>query len=460
MPVAGVCSMVTLQGIQPLMKHMGNHFQTKGNEVESAGFSGEEMGASGCGTPVPGPKSDHGTAGPGVIVRSTVRITVALGLLAGLVHFGFLLHGHPDYGRTGSFTLISGAAFGVLLQRSRFCFFCCLHDLFEDGDSRGVLGILTALVIGSIGYMVMMGAWIADPSAGYLPRTAHIGPVSWPLAAGGLAFGIGMAFSGSCISAHLYRLGEGSVLAPFALAGALGGFVLGFLSWNFLYLNSLATAPVIWIPEHTGYAGALALQVLVFAVMGCFLLRWIKRNPRGADTDEPITLKLIIRKVFSDRWPTWAGGIGVGILAVFTLIRTEPLGVTAELGRISRTLGTIAGWLPERFQGLDGFAGCVMVAESPGLSQNAIFVLALVGASLMTALWAGQFKPVRQPVRNFPMAVLGGVLLGWGAMVSLGCTIGTTLSGIMAFAASGWVFTLAMIAGVWLGIRVRSWSGI
>jgi hypothetical protein len=49
----------------------------------------------------------------------------------------------------------------------------------------------------------------------------------------------------------------------------------------------------------------------------------------------------------------------------------------------------------------------------------------------------------------------GGILLGWGATIGLGCTIGTLLSGIMAGALSGWIFGAAVFIGVastlWIG---------
>jgi hypothetical protein len=45
--------------------------------------------------------------------------------------------------------------------------------------------------------------------------------------------------------------------------------------------------------------------------------------------------------------------------------------------------------------------------------------------------------------------------MGWGAMTALGCTVGTLLSGISAFALSGWVFGAAVFVGVWIAIRFR-----
>ncbi len=81
----------------------------------------------------------------------------------------------------------------------------------------------------------------------------------------GLAFGAGMAISGSCVSAHLYRLGEGSPTAPFALIGTAIGFVLGFLSWNALYLTCIADAPIVWLPRWLGYAGTLVASLTALA---------------------------------------------------------------------------------------------------------------------------------------------------------------------------------------------------
>jgi len=54
--------------------------------------------------------------------------------------------------------------------------------------------------------------------------------------------------------------------------------------------------------------------------------------------------------------------------------------------------------------------------------------------------------------------LVGGALLGWGAMTGLGCTIGTLLSGSMAGALSGWVFGAAVFTALWLGFVLRRWQ--
>ncbi|WP_245259578.1 YeeE/YedE family protein [Methylobacterium sp. 10] len=352
------------------------------------------------------------------------------------------MSGDPGGSRL-ALSLSFGALFGFVLQRARFCFFCLWRDLIDRRDPRGALGVLAALGAGTVGYSVVLGAWLPDPSGVRLPPDAHIGPVGPVLALAGVAFGAGMAISGSCIGAHLYRLGEGSPTAPFALVGTALGFVLGFFTWNTLYLASIAEAPVIWLPRHLGYAGSLFLTLAVLAALAAPLLRWLP--PADASPSERVAP---LRAVFVDRWPTWLGGLAVGALGTLAYLRVGPLGVTAEIGGRSRQAAAGLDLLPARLEGLDGFRGCATAIRDAILTPNGLFIAGLVAASLAAALAAGEFRPALPKRGQIGRGLVGGILLGWGAMTGLGCSVGTLLSGIMAGAASGWLFGVAMFAGL------------
>ncbi len=359
-------------------------------------------------------------------------------------------------GRTLVFTLGLGIALGVVLQRTRFCFFCHARDFIERGDARGVLALLLAIAVGAVGMHFMLGSWLPVPAPGRLPPDAHIGPVSWALVLAGLAFGLGMVISGSCISAHWYRLGEGSPISPFALVGSAFGFILGFVTWNPLYSATIAEARPYWLPHWLGYGGSLAVTLAVLGVIGWAC--WRRARPATEAPRPPVAgLGDLLGRLFSpSRWPYWVGGVAVGWLSTLILLRTKPLGVTAALGAASREAGNGWGWLPERLNGLDELGGCATaVVGAWWQTPNAMLIAGLVGGSFAAALLSRQFQPRVPSLLQAARGLAGGVLLGWGAMTGLGCTVGNLLSGTMAGALSGWVFGAATFVAVWAGVKLR-----
>lgn len=384
--------------------------------------------------------------------RQTLSRFAGLLVLVALAFGAYALEATPGQGSKAALSLLLGVALGIVFQRGRFCFFCILRDFIQYRNSSGLFAILAALAVGGIGYAVIFGAFLPNPFTGRLPPDAHIGPVSWVLVVAGVAFGIGMSLSGACISGHLYRLGEGYTRAPFALFGSIIGFGLGFFTWQSVYLGAIFHAPVAWLPASFGYGGALVIQLAVLGLLGFILLRYLPASP--SREEETWTMKRIWDKVFNQRWnPLVTGGL-VGAIGVIAYFRVEPLGVTSQLGSIARTTLDNAGWLAGRLNGLDTFAGCA-TAVVQTITENGWLIGGLVLGSFAVVLIAGRFQLSKLTISGGATALLGGVLMGWGAMLALGCTVGTLLSGISAFAVSGWVFAAAVFLGVWLGIKLR-----
>ncbi|MDX3773428.1 YeeE/YedE family protein [Chromatiaceae bacterium AAb-1] len=347
-----------------------------------------------------------------------------------------------------SFSVLSGAAFGYVLQRSRFCFYCISRDFLEQRQAAGLLGLLVALAVGTLGYHAVFGAFVPDAQSGYLPPGAHIGPVSLALVIGAISFGFGMALAGSCISAVLYRLGEGAFSGFIVLPGVLVGFLLGFYSWNSLYLGFMQQSREIWLPAEFGYSGSLLLQLGLLSILAILLIRFSK--------DSAVIRTSYFDAIFKQRWPAYVGGLVIAMIGTLAYLRVAPLGVTAELGSISRSLGQQLSYFPARLEGLDTLRGCATAIKETLLSNNGVFILALIAGAFAAALPAGDFKPVLPKRRELARLFAGGVLMGWGAMTALGCTVGVLLSGIMAAAVSGWVFLLFCSAGLGLGWWLRT----
>ena len=381
-------------------------------------------------------------------------------IVAALLALGYAsLQSMGVEGRTLTFALVAGIAFGAVLQRSRFCFYCNLRDLVEKRQAMGVLAILVALAVGAIGYTSIFGAWLPTPSPERLPPTAHIGPVSVVLAGASFVFGLGMAISGSCLSAHFYRLGEGSAVSPFAIIGALAGFGLGFATWNPLFDLATSSAIIVWLPHYLGYTGSLLLTLALLAGLAGLAIWYGRSGATTSTTPAPLTLEGVARTIFVNRWSGVAGGILVGLIGTLYYFRVAPLGVTAELGSVARTAGVALDLIPDRLYGLDVLRGCATVVKEVLLSNNGVFVMGLVGGSFVTSFIAGQFTPRLPTWTDVARGLGGGLLLGWGAMTALGCTVGVLLSGIQAGALSGWVFLVFCAAGAIAGMPLMRGIG-
>ena len=345
-----------------------------------------------------------------------------------------------------SLSLWLGLAFGAVLQRSRFCFYCVSRDFIELKDAKGLLGIITALIVGTIGYHLIFGAFLPEPIAPRLPPNAHIAPVSWVLILGSLSFGFGMAIAGSCISAQLYRLGEGLLSAIFAFLGIIIGFVLAFLSWNYLYLSSIQQAPLIWFPHYFGYQGSIIVQILLLTILALVLVKLHKQQKE----------KKITQQWWNVKWHTYVGGILVALIAIIAFLRVSPLGVTAEIGSIARTSAGYFNILPVRLEGLDTLRGCITIIKETFWSNNGLFIFGVVLGSFALATFSGDFKIQIPKIKESTRSFVGGILMGFGSMLALGCTVGTLLSGIMAASLSGWIFLLFGGIGLYLGWLFRN----
>jgi hypothetical protein len=264
-----------------------------------------------------------------------------------------------------------------------------------------------------------------------------------------------MTLSGACISGHLYRLGQGYLRAIPALLGTLIGFGIAFLTWNWLYLNAIADAPTIWLPHTFGYGGSILITFIAVTALFIFAIKWGKNSePISKRASGAPSISSGLRYLIFERWNPIATGALVGVIGMIAYLRVEPLGVTRQISTSARTFMENQSLANDTLLGLDQMAGCIAVV-SEAITNNGWLIFGIVFASFAAALAGGRFKFSRLTPRNTSTALLGGILLGWGSMTSLGCTIGVLLSGTQAFALSGWVFFAFVFLGTVVGVKLK-----
>lgn len=390
------------------------------------------------------------------VVKKT-PLTFAVAALVGIVVVAFVLSRGIGSDPSPPVSLLIGAALGLAFERGRFCFFCLFREAFEERKTRQLNSIVTAIAVGAIGYALLFSLYLPNPKGEGLPPAAHISPVSLPLVVGAFAFGIGMVLSGACISGHLYRIGQGYLRAIPALVGALVGFGLGFFTWNTLFLEQVSESPVWWLPRWFGYSGSLLIVLVIAVVVAALLVKW-DRSPddtsQAGGSRRLSSVGDVYELLLVRRWSPVATGVIVGCIGIAAYLRTTPLGVTSQLSTLSRSYLDAQGALPEVLHGIDMMRGCVALVTT-AITNNGWLIIGFVVASLAAAVGGGRFIVQKPTVGNSLTALVGGVLLGWGSLTALGCTVGVLLSGTQAFAVSGIVFLVVVAFAVWVGTKLR-----
>lgn len=360
-----------------------------------------------------------------------------------------------------------GLAFGLVLQRGRFCFASAFRDLFLLGHGRNMKGVLLGLAIASVGFGLVMSRQVPMTSLGIVPPTANVLPTGAHTALGGTLFGVGMVLAGGCVSGSLYRMGEGYVASWVAMAGLMGGLLVSQFTWNWWWAASMSDGPAVWLPTYLGHPGAIAVTLLALA--GAFVgVLWMEHRAGmvvpathsrvEASAGVADDLRAVGRSVFVRGWPVLVAGAALGGLNVLLFTAQEPWGFTGEVARWGAGLASVLGFPPPPLEGVSDLPGCVaMPSDGAILNHMSFQVGGMFLGSFAGAMGAGEFKIriPKQPVR-YVQSLGGGVLMGYGAGIAMGCTIGAFFSSIPSLAVNGWVFAIFLGLGAWIGTKLIS----
>jgi hypothetical protein len=143
---------------------------------------------------------------------------------------------------------------------------------------------------------------------------------------------------------------------------------------------------------------------------------------------------------FSKTWPMWVGGIllGVGNICLFLVLK--PWGAS----------GGVKNWGDNIFNliGMD-FASKGPVGQFP---YSVLCILLLLGA-FAGALFSKQFALRFPPIGELFKGLIGGLLMGIGAVLGVSCTIGGFFSGWPALSLGAVVFTAGLVVGTWFAVK-------
>jgi uncharacterized protein len=356
--------------------------------------------------------------------------------------------------RQGTLFLVGGAL-GVTLYHALFGFTSAWRVFIADGRGAGLRAQMLMLAAAAILFFPALG----HGSAFGQPVHGEYGAVGVSLLVGAFMFGLGMQLGGGCASGTLYTVGGGNARMLVTLAFFIIGSALG--AWHLPWWSALPNVGKISLIASWGWAPALALSLAGFAAIAALTIA-IERRVHGKLRNGVETDRRGWTRFLHGPWPLLAGAIALALGNFATLyLAGRPWGITSAFAlwgsKIFAASGIdVASWgywqSAERVKSLQ---------ESVFADVTSVMDFGIILGALLASGLAGKFNPGwRVPARSLVAAVLGGLLLGYGARLAYGCNIGAYFSGIVSSSVHGWVWLAAAFLGSVLGTYLRPWFGL
>ena len=376
------------------------------------------------------------------------RWVAALGGAALLA--GALLLGGQGW-RYGALFLVGGLL-GMSLYHAAFGFTSAYRNAIVRRDVSGIAAQLVMLGLA----MLLFAPVLAQGEVFGRGVTGAVAPAGLQVAIGSFLFGLGMQLGGGCGSGTLYTVGGGSTrMVVTLLAFCLGAFLGSLDMARWAGLPSLGR---VSLADELGWTFAVLVQGGLLVAIWLALRLWARGVGQRPIWDGGWSW----RQLLGGPWPLLLSALLLALLNWVTLlIAGHPWTITWAFTLWGAKAASVAGWAPDTSAfWTGGFAGRAL-DRSVWLDVTSVMNMGIMIGALTAAGLAGRFKPVlRVPPKPLIAAVIGGLLMGYGARLAFGCNIGAFFSGVASTSLHGWLWIVCALAGTWIGIRLRPRFGL
>ncbi|NRB29073.1 MAG: YeeE/YedE family protein [Rhizobiaceae bacterium] len=345
-----------------------------------------------------------------------------------------------NYGGTRYVIAVAiGGLAGIGLYHAAFGFTAAWRRIVTERRGQGLRAQMILLAAACL---------FTFPLIDYGPPFADLGlrsgawvlPFGVTATVGAFIFGMGMQLGGGCGSGTLFTVGGGSTRMVITLAAFITGSLIG--TWHLPAWRGLPRIESFSMVREFGAPGAL---VVIFAITG--LIWWWSRRievKAHGSLESPRQTGSIL----GGPWSHTLGIIALVVVSVATILTLgRPWGITSGFALWGAKFANIIGidvlswpyWSGGRARAVENS----VFANSTSIMNFGIIFGAMAAASL-----AGKFNPIlRIGWRNVATAVIGGLLMGYGARLAYGCNIGAYLGGIVSGSMHGWLWGVVAFAG-------------
>jgi uncharacterized protein len=341
-----------------------------------------------------------------------------------------------------------GAGAGVVLYHAAFGFTSSWRVFISDRRGAGLRAQMLMLAITCVVFFPLLAGGTVF---GQTVR-GSVSPIGVGVAAGAFIFGLGMQLGGGCASGTLFSVGGGSTRMLITLFFFIIGSVIGTAHMG--WWTAQPAFPATSIVTTMGPWPALAASLMLFgAIAWLTVAAERKRHGQLVDDTKPARGP----RWLTGPWPLIAGAVGLAVVNIATLtIGGRPWGVTSAFALWGAKWFAALGVDVASWSYWTAPAQAAALKSSVLMDITSVMDFGIILGALMAAFLAGRFAPVwRISTPSLAAAVIGGLLLGYGARLAYGCNIGAYFSGIASGSLHGWLWLVAAFAGNVIGTRLR-----
>ena len=351
---------------------------------------------------------------------------------------------------------------GVFATKTNFCTMGAVSDLVNIGDTGRMRAWVFAMGLAILGVMGLSLSGLTDLSLVASNDTANppylTSNFAWPRnLLGGLIFGVGMTLGSGCGNKTLIRLGGGNLKSIFVfLAMGVMAYLMiftnfsysAFISWMEpafidLSLNDIENQGLGSVIAHLAGSDVQSTTTIVAAVLGGLLVLWAFMSTDFRGNFDNILGGFVVALVVVGAWWVTTGELGQTLIEEAEMMDDKPFAIGAQSFTFAQPSGHFIRWIETGFS-----SSLVTFALIAGFGV-------IVGAFLYSVLsrkfrieWFASWK-------DFAIHIIGGLLMGIGGVLAMGCTIGQAVTGASTLAMGSFLTFFAIVLGSALTMKIQ-----
>lgn len=361
---------------------------------------------------------------------------------------------------------------GLVANKTNFCTMGAISDWVNMGDLGRMRAWLLAIAVAMLGVSVLEYFGLANLDASFPPyRGAQL--VWAENILGGLLFGIGMTYASGCGNKTLIRIGGGNLKSIVVLS------IIAVIAY-FMVSPFPGSDKTLFTVLFNGWIRPLAVNVGTHQDLASFLVN--DANLKQARVVLGVLLALLIAGFvfksadFRSNKDNIIGGIVVGLTVlgawyISSVINIKVDGTTYTLQSYVQEWDFVAGandvkpadsrpLSPQSFTFINPMGQTLgYVAGKFDGTLLTFGIMALAGVIAGSLLWSLLSKNFRiewfASFADFRNHVFGAVLMGFGGVLAMGCTIGQGVTGVSTLALGSFLAFFSIVFGSAMTMRLQ-----